>query len=126
MRRWLKTTSETKLFRFGLITIAFGLILIPSLGWVGSYPLFLISGAFLALGSGMFNPSMAGLVSLACPANRQGLGLAMNQSASALGRIIGPTFAGILFLSGVQMPFIVGGLLTCLALGLSTRIKVSR
>ena len=126
VRRWLKTTSETKLFRFGLITIAFGLILIPSLGWVGSYPLFLISGAFLALGSGMFNPSMAGLVSLACPANRQGLGLAMNQSASALGRIIGPTFAGILFLSGVQMPFIVGGLLTCLALGLSTRIKVSR
>lgn len=108
VRRWLKTTSEVRMVRVGLLTVAASLVLIPILGDIGSYALFLVSGATLALGSGMFNPSMAGLVSLNSPEERQGFGLSMNQSAAALGRIVGPTTAGYLFSTSASAPFFVG------------------
>lgn len=126
VRRWLKSTSEVKIFRLGLATIGASLALIPVLGWIGSFPLFLTSGALLALGSGMFNPSMAGLVSLASPEDRQGLSLALNQSGQAMGRIVGPTCAGVLFSFGTPMPFLVGTALTGLALLLSLPVKSHR
>jgi MFS family permease len=126
VRRWLVSTSEVKMFRLGLVTIGASLALIPLLGWIGSFPLFLLSGALLALGSGMFNPSMAGLVSLASPEDRQGLSLALNQSGQAMGRIVGPTCAGALFSLGTPMPFLVGTALTGVALLLSLPVKSHR
>jgi MFS family permease len=102
------------------------LIAIPLFGWSGSFSLFLISGVTLALGSGMFNPSMAGLVSLASPESKQGFGLAVNQSAAALGRIIGPTSAGVLFSLHPNAPFLVGASLTMVALMLSRRVVDGR
>lgn len=126
VRKWLKTTSEVVLFRLGLATIALSLVLIPVLGWNGSYALFLIAGVLLALGSGLFNPSMAGLVSLVCPADKQGLGLALNQSGQALGRIVGPTIAGSLFTAGRPAPFLAGAVLAVVALLLSSNVRYAR
>jgi DHA1 family tetracycline resistance protein-like MFS transporter len=123
VRKWLKTINEVTLFRLGLTTVCGSLVLIPFLGWIGSYPLFLLSGGLLALGSGMFNPSMAGLVSLTSPADRQGFGLAVNQSAAALGRIIGPTTAGLLFSFDASLPFFVGAVLTIIALAISANTQ---
>jgi MFS family permease len=125
VRKWLKTTAETRLFRLGLTTIALSLLAIPLLGALGSFALFLISGVTLALGSGMFNPSMAGLVSLSSPDDQQGFGLAVNQSAAALGRIIGPTAAGLLFSLSENAPFIVGAALALSALAVSRGVRVS-
>ncbi|MFO0417722.1 MAG: MFS transporter [Pseudomonadota bacterium] len=122
VRSWLKTRSEVTLFRAGLMTIALSLVAIPIFGALGSFSLFLISGATLALGSGLFNPSMAGLVSLASPPERQGFGLAINQSAAALGRIIGPTAAGALFSLHPNAPFLVGATLAGTALLASRRV----
>lgn len=122
VRRWLKTIPEVRLFRLGLITVIGSLLLIPCLGWIGSYALFLVSGALLALGSGMFNPSIAGLVSLVSPSDRQGFGLAMNQSAAALGRILGPTTAGLLFSLNSSAPYITGAVLTAVALLVSASV----
>ncbi len=122
VRKWLKTRSEASVFKGGLITLAISLALIPLLGFSGSYPLFLVSAALLALGSGMFNPAMAALVSLACPADKQGTGLALNQSGQALGRIVGPTLAGTLFAWGSSLPFLAGAALTLLALAFSSAI----
>jgi DHA1 family tetracycline resistance protein-like MFS transporter len=126
VRRWLTSTPETALLRGGLVIIAITLALIPCLGWYGSYALFLVSGALLALGSGMFNPSMAGLVSLSCPPDKQGIGLAINQSAFALGRIIGPLVAGALFACNRNIPFITGSALTLVALALASRVRAAR
>jgi DHA1 family tetracycline resistance protein-like MFS transporter len=120
VRKWLKTTSEVVIFKGGLITIGISLALIPALGWIGSFPLFLVSGALLALGSGMFNPAMAGLVSQSCPSDKQGVGLALNQSGQALGRIVGPTVAGTLFSVGTSMPFVTGATLAVIALCVSS------
>jgi len=126
VRKWLRTHSEVALFRGGLLVIALSLIAIPLFGWSGSFSLFLISGVTLALGSGMFNPSMAGLVSLASPESKQGFGLAVNQSAAALGRIIGPTSAGVLFSLHPNAPFLVGASLTMVALILSRKVVDGR
>lgn len=126
VRRWLKSAPEERLLRRGLLIVASALAIIPCLGWYGSYALFLASGALLALGSGMFSPSMAGLVSLSCPPDRQGIGLAINQSAFALGRIIGPLVAGALFAWGRNIPFIAGSLLTLVALAVASRVRVAR
>ncbi len=86
-------------------------MLIPILCYVGSYPLFLLTGIGLAFGSGMYNPSMAGLVSISASEDRQGRSLALNQSAAALGRIIGPTIAGTLFTWNSALPYGMGFLL---------------
>jgi len=126
VRRWLKTVSEIRMVRLGLLTVAASLVLIPILGDIGSYVLFLLSGATLALGSGMFNPSMAGLVSLSSPDDRQGFGLSMNQSAAALGRIVGPTTAGYLFSTNASAPFFIGAMLILLALAMSRAIVTAR
>lgn len=126
VRRWLKTVSEIRMVRLGLLTVAASLLLIPVLGDLGSYALFLLSGATLALGSGMFNPSMAGLVSLNSPDDRQGFGLSMNQSAAALGRIVGPTTAGYLFSTYTAAPFLLGAILVMVALAISRAIVSGR
>lgn len=126
VRKWLKTRAEITLCRIGLVTIATSLLLIPVLGSFGSFPLFLLTAVILAFGSGMFNPSMAGLVSLACPDDKQGLGLALNQSSQALGRIVGPTAAGALFAAATPAPFIAGTVLTGVALLLLRPIKATR
>jgi len=126
VRKWLKTRAEITLCRVGLLTIASSLLLIPILGSIGSFPLFLVTAVVLAFGSGMFNPSMAGLVSLACPEDKQGLGLALNQSSQALGRIVGPTAAGALFAAATPAPFLAGTLLTGVALLLLRPIQANR
>jgi MFS transporter, DHA1 family, tetracycline resistance protein len=102
---------KTTLIFWGLGTVACSLMLIPILGYVGSYPLFLLTGIGLAFGSGMYNPSMAGLVSISASEDRQGRSLALNQSAAALGRIIGPTIAGTLFTWNSALPYGMGFLL---------------
>jgi multidrug resistance protein len=126
VRKWLKTRAEITLCRVGLVTIAASLLLIPILGSIGSFPLFLLTAVVLAFGSGMFNPSMAGLVSLACPDDKQGLGLALNQSSQALGRIVGPTAAGALFAAATPAPFVAGTVLTGIALLLLRPINATR
>lgn len=116
VRKWLTTVHEGVLIQAGLLTIVVSLLTIPLFGILGIFPLFLVTGAALALGSGLFNPSIAGLVSLASPPERQGYGLAVNQSAAALGRVIGPTVAGSLFAMNHNAPFFTGATLTLAAL----------
>jgi MFS family permease len=108
VRKWLTKVHE------GVLIVS--LLTIPFFGMLGIFPLFLVTGAALALGSGLFNPSIAGLVSLASPPERQGFGLAVNQSAAALGRVIGPTVAGTLFAMNHNAPFFTGATLTLAAL----------
>jgi len=62
-------------------------------------------------------------VSLTAPAERQGFGLSVNQSAAALGRIIGPTTAGLLFSFDASLPFFVGAVLIIVALAVSANTQ---
>lgn len=90
----------------GLITLSFATIwavLIPSL-------------MLLAFGQGMASPSLTTLVAQAAPPDRRGEALGYQQSAGALARIVGPIVAGLLFDHvGYGSPYLVGGVLTLLA-----------
>jgi MFS family permease len=119
VRKLLTRVPEASLIQTGLTIIALALLCIPLLGGLGIFSIFLLTGAALALGSGLFNPSIAGLVSLASPPDRQGFGLAINQSAAALGRVIGPTVAGALFAINHNAPFFVAAALTLCALAVA-------
>jgi MFS family permease len=123
VRKWMRVAPEIALIRAGLVTLCISLVLIPLVGSFESFHLFLLTGVPLAFGSGLFNPSMLGLISKSCSAEQQGLGLAINQSASSLGRIIAPTVAGALMTWYRDAPFLVGAALTVAAIIVSAGVR---
>ena len=99
--------------RVGLVCMALGFVgiaLAPTPLWA------LLPVTLLALGNGFSNPAMNGVVSLLTTENEQGGTLGVNQSLSALGRIIGPATGGLAYREiGMSAPFWIAGFLTVLA-----------
>jgi MFS family permease len=69
----------------------------------------------LSLGSGTLQPVLLSLVSKVAPEKEQGRVLGVNQSLSALARMLGPLWGGIAFqYLGYQIPFLTGAFFTML------------
>jgi len=84
---------RTLLLGMGLLVVA-----LAALGSIMGRPaLVFVGSGLLAMGNGLVTPSISALVSRLSPADRQGFSLGLNGSAAALGRILGPVGAGILF-----------------------------
>jgi len=67
------------------------------------------SMALIAIGLGLFLPTIASLIIGSVSVERRGWVLGVNQSVSALSRILGPAIAGILFeFIGKDSPYIFG------------------
>lgn len=91
IRRLIPRLGESRTASVGLVLTALGLLWMASLpGVVGLY-LVMIP---LALGVGMTNPSLSALVSLNSAQAEQGVALGFYQSASSLGRVLGPLLGG--------------------------------
>lgn len=103
--------GERPLVIVGIALEAVGILAMPAIGWTGSFPLLIAGGVVLAVGSGLLSPSLTSLLSVAAPADEQGSILGLGQSLSALGRVLGPAVAGLLFQFWVPLPFYVGGLM---------------
>ncbi|MAA78263.1 MAG: tetracycline resistance MFS efflux pump [Deltaproteobacteria bacterium] len=103
-----KRFGEVTLIRAGLIIIMTAIIMIPFIGSTKSFLLLLISGPYLALGTSILNPSKSSLISRSIPSQLQGTMLGLNQSFSSLGRVIGPSVAGLLFEISINIPFYIG------------------
>ena len=72
-----------------------------------------IVGGLLAIGSGILQPTILGLVSRESDQASQGTILGLNQSLAALARVLGPLWGGIAYdYIGYQFPFLTGGLFT--------------
>lgn len=94
VRRLMKKFAEAWIIRLGVIPFTIGLVLFPaSQSWGGM--LFFVS--LLALGLGMIQPCLLGLLSRKTDSGIQGEVFGTNQRFSALARILGPLCAGILF-----------------------------
>ena len=77
----------------------------------------LMACAMLSIGSGLFNPSISSLVSQEAAETERGAVMGAYQSATALSRIVGPAFSGLVFTSvGAIAPFIVAAALIVPAL----------
>ncbi len=103
IRRVSGRIRDQRLAVFGLGTMALGFALIaasPAL-WV-----LYAAIAFTAIGSGLANPTITGVVSRAAPAAEQGAVLGAAQSLQSLTQIVGPAWAGAAFdLIGPSAPY---------------------
>lgn len=101
-----KMMTKQNILKVGSLIICIGLGLIPYGGnFLG---LALISG-FLSIGTGMLQPTLLSLISDVTPDHEQGITLGVNQSLSALARVLGPLWGGFAFeFLGYQFPFLTG------------------
>jgi predicted MFS family arabinose efflux permease len=108
--------GEFAVLRAGLVAIAVGLLL---LGASREWPLLIVSLGFLVVGQGLAVPTLAALVAGRARDDRRGAALGVQQSASALARIVGPAIGGLLFqYVGVAAPYVVGAGLVAVAIAL--------
>jgi len=94
VRRKAHSVGEIKMSFQGLITIIPGLILLAfaKTGWMLYGGLF-----FLAMGSAMIIPCLTSLVSFYSPDHMQGQSLGIFRSLGALGRVLGPVYASLVY-----------------------------
>ena len=94
VRRKAHKVGERKMAFQGLIAIVPGLVLLAyaQSSWMLYFGLF-----FLSVGSAMTIPCLTSLVSFYSPENVQGQSLGIFRSLGALGRVIGPIYASLVY-----------------------------
>ncbi|MCC6522601.1 MAG: MFS transporter [Polyangiaceae bacterium] len=95
--------GETRLLVAGLFLMALALALLPV---VPGVPGLLAVMVPLAAGSGLMQPSVTALISRRAAANVQGGALGVAQSASAMGRIVGPESGTFVYQLAPASPFL--------------------
>jgi MFS transporter, DHA1 family, tetracycline resistance protein len=118
-----KRFGEQKLLATGMFFIAVSLAATPFFGTFQVFRAMFIVACSTALGAGLTNPSLNSLLSRSVNPDEQGGTLGLGQSLSALGRVIGPAFAGVLFERSIGLPFWLGGILmlACVTIALSLK-----
>ena len=107
------------LLRNGLVFVCIGLLF---LGAAVIWPTMIVALLFMVVGAGISNPSLTALVADSAHEDRRGEALGIQQSASALARVIGPPLAGLAFDHvGIGAPFTFGALIYVLAIGIAFR-----
>ncbi|HSZ81779.1 MAG TPA: MFS transporter [Polyangia bacterium] len=99
--RLVRRYGEARLIVAGplILAIAFALLAAsPMFGAAAHVALYAASG-LIALGNGIVQPSLPSYVSRRAVSTDQGLALGTLQSASALGRVVGPALGGVLYSS---------------------------
>jgi DHA1 family tetracycline resistance protein-like MFS transporter len=91
----------------------------PAYGYSAMFPVIIV----LSFGSGIFSPSSSSLLSRSAAGHEQGAMLGLGQSMSALGRIVGPASAGLLFERGHGVPFFAGAALIGIGLLIALTLK---
>jgi MFS family permease len=107
VRRLSESLPDTTILLLGIGANMVGFLVIaaapdPSL-------LYFLSAPLQAIGSALWRPSLASLVTKLVSGREQGLANGGSQASSALATIIGPMGAGVLFESlGAASPFLAG------------------
>jgi len=110
----VKRFGERKLLIAGLLMLSIGLALLP---FSSTLAFMLVALGILSAGNGAVTPTSSALLSLTSSREAQGKVLGLAQGIAGLGRIIGPLFAGSIYtLVGPGAPFLVGSVLTILAI----------
>jgi multidrug resistance protein len=114
IRKLMPKYGERKLLFAGLVMAATGMLGISFTTGVWSM---LLVQTILAIGVGMLNPALLGSISLMGESSEQGELMGVNQSMSALGRIIGPALGGYFYQSlGMDSPYYFAASLMFLSL----------
>ena len=123
IRPLAKRFDEALLIRAGVVlqAIAFaGIAASPSFGRGMLYA----SGACLALGNGLTQPTVSAFVSKRAPGTAQGGTLGTNQAAASLARVFGPAFGGWVYGAlGARSPYIAAGIGMIVALAFALMLE---
>lgn len=120
VRRKANIIGEKKVAMIGLFFIIPGLIL---LAYTTSLTLLMTGLFFLASGAAMSIPTLTSLISLFASDKEQGSVLGIFRSLGALGRIIGPLWASLIFWRwGSATSYLLGALFLLLPILVLTRI----
>lgn len=121
--RLTKRWGEVRLCQTGVLVVGITFLMIPQLSGGAPFAYMLLIGLVMATGTGMLHPSRNSLLSQAVSSTQQGRALGLNQSLAALGRVIGPASAGLLFEYNINLPFWVGGSIILCSWLLTLRLK---
>jgi MFS family permease len=119
--------GEIRLMVLGSLALAIGLGSLPLT--VGESPTWLIPALltslfFVAVGTGLVTPTVAGFVSRVTDPSEQGRALGLLQSTASTARILGPVAFGIVSgLGGVRAPFMIASLMALIALLFALRAE---
>jgi predicted MFS family arabinose efflux permease len=116
--------GERRLLMVGLALQAASFVALPFAGSLGGLLVVLVP---LSLGNGLTSPSLSALLSRMAHAHDQGGTLGIGESASALGRILGPesgswTYAQL----GHGVPYLAGGGLMAVAAAVAASLSGAR
>jgi len=100
--------------RASLLLVAAGMFVLATGGaWIGLAVALLL----LVVGQGLFGPTLSAATVATVGTDARGAALGLQQSAGALGRIVGPLVAGLLFgRVAIGAPYLVSGALALVAL----------
>lgn len=118
-----KWFGERRLLITGIFLVGLALFLVPWVGRTGVYRLMLVWAVLSAVGSGLTNPSLSSLLSQSVDPDEQGGVLGIGQSLAALGRVIGPGVAGMLFENGIALPFWIGSFIVFMTVMVASSLK---
>jgi MFS family permease len=120
VRMLLKRADEIRVLAGGLVSTCIGLVAVG----LSVHPWMMYAGlGFVAMGSGLVNPSTTGLISLYAKEDEQGRVLGIFRSLGSLSRAFTPVLAGaVFFLLGSRSVFVGAAALTIVALALSARL----
>jgi len=125
--RWLMPRlGEVKLVWIGTLTLMLGLAGIGLAAHLHSVVIAFIAMPMAALGFSALSPSLQSLISRRTDPQKQGGILGVNQSVSAVARILGPFFGNVVYDVGPAhaMPFWTGAVL--MALGFVLALGIGR
>ena len=120
VRMLLRKADEVRVLRAGLVSTGVGLL---AVGLCTQAWMMYAGLVFIALGSGLVNPSTTGLISLYTSQEEQGRVLGIFRSLGSLARAVTPMVAGaVFFIFGSKCVFVVAAALTAAALALSMKL----
>ncbi len=106
--------GEESTIKFGLLVSSLGFFLLIFANQFWSLAFFL---AIFGMGNGMMRPSISSLISKRTTKG-QGTAIGIMDSMDSLGRIAGPPIAGILYISMMEFPYLLGAIFTVVFAGL--------
>jgi MFS family permease len=109
--------GESRLWWSGMVLQAIALAAFPFAGAAG----LVLACVPLAVGSGISGPAIASLFSRESGSEHQGTSLGVAQSASALGRIVGPESGTLVYHVSQPAPFLVGAVALLVAGAIGAR-----
>jgi len=123
IRQLLKRYSEKALFFAGSILLVVGIGCIPLANSEGSLLFFL---SIMTVGASLDIPTLQSMISKQADPNRIGATMGVSQGFSSLGRVVGPTWGGILYSVSIAAPFLATAIVLLLLVGAGYHLRRTR